>query len=198
MKICNRCKKELQESEFGQYSKPKSGLKAKCKKCDSEVSMISYWKKRDSRVLHMKKYREKNPDILKNAAKKWQDKNKEYSRAKAKERYHKKKTDPKYKIPRILRARLGMAIKKIHKSSSSVVLLGCSIEQCRLHIESLFQPGMTWENHGNNGWHVDHIIPCAAFDLTDPEQQKLCFHYTNLQPLWAEENRKKWDKICTK
>ena len=54
---------------------------------------------------------------------------------------------------------------------------------------------MTWENHGRYGWHIDHIMPCSSFDLTDPEQQKKCFHYTNLQPLWAHENMSKGAKI---
>ena len=61
------------------------------------------------------------------------------------------------------------------------------------HLEKQFQSGMTRENHGK--WHIDHIIPCTAFDLTDPEQQKKCFHYTNLQPLWAIDNMKKSNKI---
>jgi hypothetical protein len=54
---------------------------------------------------------------------------------------------------------------------------------------------MSWGNYGLHGWHVDHIIPCASFDLTDPEQQRQCFHYTNLQPLWAEDNLRKSDKL---
>ena len=60
-----------------------------------------------------------------------------------------------------------------------------------MHLEAQFKPGMTWDNYGLKGWHVDHIRPCASFDLRDPEQQRRCFHYTNLQPLWAEENLKK-------
>ena len=54
---------------------------------------------------------------------------------------------------------------------------------------------MSWNNHGFYGWHIDHIYPCSKFDLTDLNQQKQCFHYTNLQPLWAEENKKKSNKI---
>ncbi len=65
----------------------------------------------------------------------------------------------------------------------------------REHLEKQFKEGMTWENHGLYGWHIDHIIPCASFDLTDLEQQKKCFHYTNLQPLWAKENLIKGVKI---
>ena len=60
------------------------------------------------------------------------------------------------------------------------------------YIEAQFKPGMTWERYGE--WHVDHIRPCASFDLTDPKQQKICFHYSNLQPLWAADNIKKGAK----
>lgn len=68
-------------------------------------------------------------------------------------------------------------------------LVGCSpLELCK-HLADKFLPGMTWENHGE--WHIDHIRPCASFDLTDPEQQKQCFHFSNLQPLWAVDNLRK-------
>ena len=67
-------------------------------------------------------------------------------------------------------------------------LIGCSIEQARAHIESLWQEGMTWSNHTLEGWHIDHIKPINTFDLSDAEQQKICFHYTNLRPLWARDN----------
>ena len=53
---------------------------------------------------------------------------------------------------------------------------------------------MNWSNHGSY-WEIDHIIPCDSFDLTDIEQQKQCFHYTNLQPLTVSENRSKKNKI---
>jgi hypothetical protein len=64
-----------------------------------------------------------------------------------------------------------------------------------MYLESHFKTGMTWENHGKFGWHIDHIIPCASFDLTDLEQQKKCFHYTNFQPLWWRENILKSDNL---
>jgi hypothetical protein len=80
------------------------------------------------------------------------------------------------------------------KSSNTINLLGCSLEEARKHLESQFKEGMTWENHGNKGWHIDHIRPCASFDLTDIEQQRDCFNYKNLQPLWWNENLSKGDK----
>lgn len=72
-------------------------------------------------------------------------------------------------------------------------MIGCSIEELKQYLEKQFKEGMTWDNYGE--WHIDHIIPCAAFDLTKEEEQLKCFNYTNLQPLWAEENEKKGDKI---
>ena len=68
-------------------------------------------------------------------------------------------------------------------------LTGCSKEDLIKHLESQFTDGMTWENYGE--WHIDHIRPCCSFNLEDPEEQKTCFHWTNLQPLWAIDNMKK-------
>ncbi len=56
-----------------------------------------------------------------------------------------------------------------------------------------FTNGMAWDDYGD--WHIDHILPCISFDLSDENQQKICFHYTNLQPLWATDNLKKGSKI---
>jgi hypothetical protein len=72
-------------------------------------------------------------------------------------------------------------------------LIGCSVPQLRKHLEAQFTEGMTWDNHGE--WHIDHIKPCASFDLTDAEQQLECFNYTNLQPLWASDNLSKGAKV---
>lgn len=73
--------------------------------------------------------------------------------------------------------------------------MGGSVEDIKNHIESQFMEGMTWGNHGVRGWHIDHIKPCASFDLTDIEEQKKCFHFTNLQPLWAHDNLVKNGRI---
>jgi hypothetical protein len=73
--------------------------------------------------------------------------------------------------------------------------LGCQTIEFKNYIEKMFKDGMTWENYGKNGWHIDHIIPKSKFDLRDESQIKICFHYSNLQPLWEFENRKKGNKI---
>ena len=77
------------------------------------------------------------------------------------------------------------------KNDRTLDLLGAPMSVVCAHIEAQFLPGMSWENSGQ--WHYDHIRPCASFDLSDPEQQKQCFHYTNLQPLWAADNIRKSD-----
>jgi hypothetical protein len=104
-------------------------------------------------------------------------------------------TDPAFKLVYNLRTRVHLALKGTRKSARTLELLGCTVEELRAHLESQFKPGMTWGNQGYRGWHIDHIRPCASFDLTDPEQQRACFHYTNLQPLWAEENMQKGAKF---
>lgn len=79
------------------------------------------------------------------------------------------------------------------KSDRSLKILGCDFAWLAAWLEVQFQTGMTWENYGPV-WHVDHIKPCKRFDLTDPHQQKLCFHWTNLQPLLAPDNLRKGAK----
>ena len=106
---------------------------------------------------------------------------------------NKLKTDPIFKIITYQRNRMRAILKGEYKCKSTIELLGCSAEYCWNHLEKKFKPGMTRDNYGL--WHVDHIIPCASFDISDPEQQKICFHYTNLQPLWAIDNMKKGAKL---
>jgi hypothetical protein len=107
---------------------------------------------------------------------------------------NRKKIDAEYKLLKTLRSRLGNAIRnqKSYKNNKTIHLLGCSISFLKNFLETKFKEGMTWENHGE--WHIDHIKPCASFNLLDEEEQKMCFHYTNLQPLWAYENLSKGSK----
>lgn len=74
-------------------------------------------------------------------------------------------------------------------------LLGCTIEYFKIHIEQQFVDGMNWGNQGRFGWHIDHIIPCSRFDLTKESEQRKCFHYSNMQPLWGQDNLRKSNKL---
>lgn len=100
--------------------------------------------------------------------------------------------DTNYKIRCYLTTRIYKALKGYHKSKSTIKLLGCSIEFFKEHLSKQFKKGMSWYNYGK--WHIDHIIPCCKFNLSKPSEQLKCFHYTNLQPLWAEENLSKSGK----
>jgi hypothetical protein len=105
--------------------------------------------------------------------------------------------DIQYKLRCGLHSRISVALRKQYgnKAYKTMELLGCSVAELMLHLEKQFYPGMNWKNHGRNGWHVDHILPCTHFDLTDPDQQKRCFNYTNLQPLWEADNIRKSNSI---
>jgi hypothetical protein len=138
----------------------------------------------------------KDPERFKGATKatraKYLDRYKAKACEAAKNRYD---TDPVYRLTSSLRLRVLQAIKKCGaaKSTFTQELLGCTYEEARQHLAAQFLPGMTWGNHGE--WEIDHIRPCASFDLTDPAQQRECFHYSNLQPLWRLDNRSKGDRL---
>jgi len=188
----------------------------------NEKSKQHYLKNRDSKLSYAKEYRdthredinfkkreyrEKNLEKIKKAEKQYRENNKE--KLKKRKRIYREENSEKvnqyfrekyerdvnYKIAHISRNRMNKVLKGNLKCSKTVSLLGCTIDDLRAHLEEQFKEGMTWDNYGRYGWHIDHIIPCDAFDLSDPEQQKKCFHYTNLQPLWAKENLSKSNKL---
>lgn len=108
---------------------------------------------------------------------------------------NRKAIDPEFKLRCNLRHRLCTAIKKGHKAGSFVRDLGCSIPELKKYLESKFEPGMSWSNWSRNGWHIDHILPLAIFDLSNRDEFLKACHYTNLQPMWAAENMKKSKKV---
>lgn len=119
-------------------------------------------------------------------------KNKYYLANKEKRSLYRKKrlrTDPLFRLVLNLRSRLYVALNGNFKSASTMKLLGCSIEFLKQHLQKQFKPGMSWKNRGS--FHIDHIKPCASFDLNKPEEQKRCFNYTNLQPLFPIDNLRK-------
>jgi hypothetical protein len=131
------------------------------------------------RRKYMKKYKEENKEKLI-----------KYGIDYCRKRRHR---DIGYRILHNVRCKMSLLIKK--NGRRTVDIIGCSIDELKHHLESKFTEGMSWDNYGLTGWHIDHIIPCASFDLSNPEEQKKCFHYTNLQPLWAKDNQRKGDKI---
>lgn len=196
MKQCSKCG----EDDLTLFYKDRSkafGVSTYCKKCDNAKSLAA---------------KQRDPTYMSRSSKKWRDDNWETAR-KSEKTYDltqagrasraiiqkaqtaKRKLDPHWIIANRLRSRIWHALKRgaATKSASTVALLGCSIQELRVHLENQFTAGMSWQNQGD--WHIDHKVPCVSFDLTDPEQQKVCFHFSNLQPLWAVDNLSKGSKI---
>jgi hypothetical protein len=108
-----------------------------------------------------------------------------------------KQHDVNFNLLLKIRSRISSALKSKnnYKFNPTLKLLGCSVAFLKKHLEAQFKEGMTWKNHNLKGWHIDHIRPCSSFDLSKIKEQHKCFHYTNLQPLWATENLEKNGKI---
>lgn len=115
----------------------------------------------------------------------------EYDKLRRRKKYN---SDPIFKLIALHRRRLARALKGKGKPTSSHLLLGCEIEIWKKHIENLWMTGMTWDNHGMYGWHIDHIKPLASFNFNNISEIYKAFHYSNTQPLWAKENLSKGSK----
>ena len=193
-RICPYCNEEKIESlENFYWRKNEKGRKDKWKvKCIKCVC-------KDARRWHHENYETKVKDKMAIRASKWQKTNRIKINIKSIER---EKKDLNFKLKNRLRGRIHNAIRyntnyENQKNQTTLTLLGVSnIEFVWKHLESKFKPGMTRENCGK--WHIDHIVPCASFDLKCPVQQLACFHYSNLQPLWAKENLSKGSKIVSR
>ena len=158
-----------------------------------------YLKHRDAVLKYHVEYNKKNTKKIKAWREKTKEHHREYGKTYQKNnrvrlqeyKNNRARTNPFFKLQKVLRARMLSAVKRGTKNGSAIKDLGCTIVELKLHLEKQFKDGMTWENHGLHGWHIDHIVPLAFFDLHDKEQFARAVHYTNLQPLWAKDN---WTK----
>lgn len=221
-KKCKRCGEIRDLSEFYKDRTRKDGFSPYCKSCireraDWKNPIQRQTRKECNRRLYREndKYRE---NVL-SYGRMYREENKEYfemyhSSEKFKEslrRSNKKrmesgkqheyfkirrKEDKLFALTCSLRTRLTRALKDSYKTDSTFNLIGCSLEDLRKHLKNQFVEGMTWDNYGGrSGWQVDHIIPCSYFDLTKEEDQRICFNFRNLQPLWAKDNNQKKNKL---
>lgn len=212
-KNCNKKFKPL--SAFTKDKTRKDKLSVYCKDCVKEIAIQN----KKSISVYQKHYRDKNKEKSQKYYKKYRMINKEKIQHRDKKYYRRnlnkileyakkyrlnntekinkyfvkrRKTDIGFKLEHNLRTRLNIALRGVDKSLSTMFLIGCETDYLMYHVQCQFRNGMNWDNYGK--WHIDHIKPCASFDLADPDQQKECFHYTNLQPLWAKDNLKKSNK----
>jgi hypothetical protein len=208
-KVCCICHIEKDISEFSKMSRNKDGHRGQCKSCLKELSSVYYVKNRDDILKRQKLYQSQNKDKKIHYDKVYVERNKEkrhkyskqyYQNNKDKKNQYERERKERYPVIKVLSSLRRRLIFIVHdmmikKESHCMDLIGCSIDDFRVHVESQFTEGMNWGNYGVYGWHIDHIIPCAAFDLSDPLELRRCFHYENLRPLWAEENWSKNAKI---
>ena len=217
-KRCSKCGETKPVPAFSRKASSKDGLRSQCKACIAEHNAANRGKiaKRDAA------YRAANRDkIAKRDAEhyaanreerlKWQaeyyanhreerlKRQAEYNASHRKERAeylrNRKANDIQYRLAHNLRSRLRLAIKNNQKTGSAVSDLGCTIAELKKHLEKQFQPGMSWDNYGLDGWHIDHRKPLDAFNLENREELLEACHYTNLQPMLDSENCSKGAKI---
>lgn len=221
-KACTRCgeEKDATTEFFGRQAQKRDGLTPHCKACSAVYDAA---RDREARAARLRTKRKTDPEWFAAAERRKREKHREKLNARTKVRkaawkknnpenyrrsWQKEAAKPERKAAQVLRAgrryredlrhnlvcrlrtRIYRALKGEAKSASTKALLGCSIPDLVAHMESLFQPGMTWDNRG--AWEIDHIRPLASFDL--PAQIAEACHYTNLQPLWRSDNRRKKDK----
>lgn len=216
LKVCSKCKGEKKLCEFGNSKSSKDGLLYSCKECNNKRS-VNYRKNNPEKVLQLtRNWTKKNPEWVYNRHKKWRENNPEkaleltrnwykknpekrkeyrenYKLRKQEQRKERGLNDPVFNLINRLRCRIWKYLKihNISKKNKTFDIIGCTPQFLKEHIETQFIEGMTWENR--NKWHIDHITPLSSAK-TEDELYKLC-HYTNLQPLWAEDNLKKSNKI---
>ena len=193
-KTCCRCKNWRPLTNYGKLTSHWDGLRNDCKACLKE------YRDREGGKAEMTEYNKKywveTKDAQTERHRQWREANRghynEYMRTyKRSWDKHQRETNPRFKITKNMRNRLYAAVKAqgADKSARTFELVGCTSEELMAYLEGQFTEGMTWDNYGE--WHVDHIKPCALFDMLLAEQQEACFHYTNLQPLWGPDNLRK-------
>jgi len=205
MKTCTKCKVEKNFVEFSKDKSRKDGLFPQCKICKRIDDKKSYLKNRDKIISNSKKWIYNNKEARKEYRRQYNLKNKEIENKKCNEWYRKNKhkvnkwyknkiaTDPLFKLTSNIRTLIRISIKGkgYTKKSKTYQILGCTFEEFKKHLENKFTDGMTWDNAGK--WHLDHIYPVSL--ATDEQHLIKLNHYTNFQPLWAEDNIKKSNNI---
>lgn len=195
-KICKKCETVKKLEEFISNKTCKFGVTNTCKICNSKRRHLNYLQNKNKVLQQSKTYYENNKKEVLSRMQDYYCTNKEkIVKRTTKYQTNRRKIDTFYKAKTDIRALIRDSFRrtKHKKNSKTVDILGCTIEQLKQHLEAKFQPGMTWDNHSQNGWHIDHIIPIST--AKTPEDIIRLNHYTNLQPLWAADNLKKSNKI---
>jgi len=202
--ICKVEKRKLIKSQDSKRNYNKNKEKVKLRHKDWVVKNKAkipgydkkyYLKHPDKIKAKILKYHKENKQKIALAKVKYREENKiKISEYNKKYTQDKRKNDFNFKLSDNLRSRFRQAFKKRYKTGSAIKELGISIPEFKLYLERLFEPGMSWENYGRTGWHIDHIKPLSKFDLKDIEEVREACYFGNLQPLWARDNLIKSNK----
>ena len=203
-KTCTKC------GQCEKHNKCKSrrdGLQSQCVQCNK----AHYEERKDDIRARHKAYREENKDKIHAQQKQHREENKDEIRARQKKHYeahkdeinaqnteykrNRRQTDDAFRLLDTCRTRLRHALKGNLKTATTLELIGCTSDELLEHLERTMSPEV--RAHRDEGVEivVDHIIPCAAFDFSIPEHQRVCFNYKNLQYLDAPTNMSKSDKL---
>ena len=221
-KICSKCKEEKEVCEFNIRKNRKSGFTSQCKLCICENA--KKYREINSDLIKSRKklYHNKNREEINKKAKEWREKNLEKTLQQKKDYYKenrelvlersklwsknnrekiniyiqtKKNKNSLFRVELNIRSRIKQYLKQknITQRNKTFDIVGIEVNELKKYLESQFLEGMSWDNYGMYGWHIDHKIPlCSAKNETELLD---LFHYTNLQPLWAEDNLKKNGKL---
>jgi hypothetical protein len=154
-----------------------------------------YERDKDRILLRQKQLRDADIEATREKSREYRRKNRDHINRATRQR---RAEDVQFRLGMVLRERLNKVVKRGQKAGSAVSDLGCTVPELVEHLESQFSKGMTWDNWGVTGWHIDHIRPLCSFDLTDRDQWLDACSYKNLQPLWAKDNLSKGGKHNTK
>jgi hypothetical protein len=210
LKKCTKCGVFKKRESFGKDRSRQDGLFPWCLKCKSDHRLLDkegvskynaeYAKNNAERIKAQRKiWRKKNAERILKYYSEYNRKNKKIKNIKALKYIKMRRlVDPAYRIMRNLKSRFAFGFKNNYKKSSLFNYLGCTVQELKIHLESQFKEGMSWNNYGNKegNWSIDHVLPCSSFDHSDEEEIKKCWHYSNMQPMWHIENIKKGSRIA--
>lgn len=193
-RYCEGCKADKPIDEFVPNQK-----RRKCRKCLNKECR-EYKKKNKAKISsYNKTYKRAFKDDIKEYNHDYNLANREaIQKRQTAQHRERKKIDPVYKLSYRFRTRIGKFFTgKVKKSAGTVELLGCDFKFVRDWLKNQFIDNMTLENHGEK-WHIDHVLPCAKFNMIDEEEQRRCFNWTNLQPMFTNDNLTKNDRVSKK
>lgn len=212
MKKCSKCKKVKDITAFGFNRSTKDGRNCYCLECMRE--QVKNWqrenrekyrecksrlnkKKKDKYRKTTQQWRDANRDRVRETMRLWRESHPENIREHARKSVAKRASTPRGRLNNSVRGEISRSIKGNKNGRHWETLVGYTLEELMTHLEKNFVSGMSWDNHNQIGWHIDHVIPLSAFNFSYPEDIdfRKAWALKNLRPMWAKDNLLKWTKL---